>query len=48
MSQELKDGIPMNPIGFDEPSLELVEEKPIMPESRSTGGPTYPVLPTNR
>lgn len=39
-SKELKDGKPMDSVGFDEPSLELVEAEPIMKESRSSGGPT--------
>lgn len=39
-SKELKDGKPMESVGFDEPSLDLVDPEPIMEESRSTGGPT--------
>lgn len=44
----LKDGVPMDSIGFDEPSLVLVEPKPIMKESRSVGGPVGSAIPPSR
>jgi hypothetical protein len=45
--QELKDGKPMERTHFDEPQLELIEEKSF-PKSRHTGGPEKPVFETNR
>ena len=44
---ELKDGKPLDREHFDEPQLELVEEKVVKP-SRATGGPERPVPATNR
>lgn len=37
-SRELKDGMPQESVGFDEPQLSLVEEGAV-PSSRDTGGP---------
>ena len=44
---ELKDGAPQKKEGFDEPQLELVEEK-VHEESRKTGGPEREITQTNR
>lgn len=43
----LKDGAPMERAHFDEPQLDLVEEK-VVPSSRETGGPERPVPQCNR
>lgn len=47
MPRELKDGSPMKREQFDEPQLELVEEK-VIEESRHTGGPEKVIDQTNR
>jgi len=47
-SQTLKDGKPMESVWFDEPTLQIVDEVPVMKESRSTGGPTESISLTNR
>lgn len=47
-SQVLKDGIPQEACSFDEPQLELVEEKAIKEMNRSTGGPDRKVKQPNR
>jgi len=46
-SRELKDGKPMDAQWFDEPQLELIEEK-VMEEKNDTGGPCMSVPQTNR
>jgi hypothetical protein len=46
-SHDLKDGKPMEAVFFDEPSLEVIEEK-TMPPKRDTGGPCIAVPQTNR
>lgn len=43
----LKDGVPMERAHFDEPQLELVEEK-VMEAHRETGGPERRVPTCNR
>jgi len=45
--QELKDGMPQDRQHFDEPQIEVIEEK-ILKESRATGGPERSVPATNR
>ena len=42
-SRELKDGKPMDSVSFDEPTLELVEEKQVLEPQQKTGGPTESV-----
>ena len=46
-SKELKDGKPMPCEWFDEPQLELIEEKKVK-EKRDTGGPCSSVPQLNR
>jgi len=43
----LKDGVPQDRHTFDEPQLEIVEEK-IHTPSRKTGGPERKISPPNR
>lgn len=46
-SHDLKDGKPLDAVFFDEPSLELIEEKTMIPK-RDTGGPCVSIPQTNR
>jgi hypothetical protein len=46
-SQTLKDGMPQEGIAFDEPQLEVVQEK-VFQENRRTGGPERKVKQPNR
>lgn len=46
--QTLKDGAPQDPHAFDEPQLDLVEEKAIPITNRRTGGPDRKVSQPNR
>jgi len=46
-SQTLKDGLPLESKQFDEPQLELIEDK-VIPESRRTGGPNDSPSEPNR
>lgn len=41
--QMLKDGAPQDSHSFDEPQLDLVEEKAIPDINRKTGGPERPI-----
>ena len=45
--QEMKDGKPLDRHFFDEPQLEVVEEKVVEPK-RNTGGPEKFIMATNR
>lgn len=46
--QVLKDGVPQDSHSFDEPQLDLVEEKAIPELNRRTGGPDRKVCQPNR
>ena len=46
--QTLKDGVPQDSCNFDEPQLDLVEEKAIPEMNRKTGGPDRKVSQPNR
>ena len=45
--EKMKDGIPQDRQHFDEPQIELVNDK-VHKESRKTGGPQRPINQTNR
>ena len=46
--QTLKDGAPQEAHSFDEPQIDLVEEKAISDINRKTGGPERKVYQPNR